>query len=96
MRRADLCDFLAKKDYIDSWTSEMHERFCFFDHDDWVRLLKETGFEIESTSQAKQNPWLIENRFAPAAKVFTKDLSDMLQLEPQPVTNTLLFARKPQ
>jgi SAM-dependent methyltransferase len=95
IRRADLCDFLAKKDYLDSWTSEMHERFCFFEHNDWVNLLKETGFEIESTSQAKQNPWLIENRFAPAATVYIKDESGKLQLEPQPVTNTLLFARKP-
>lgn len=95
MRRADLCDFLAKKDYIDSWISEMHERFCFFDHADWVALLQETGFEIESTSQAKQNPWLIENRFAPAAQVYTIDESGKLQSEPQPVTNTLLSARKP-
>jgi SAM-dependent methyltransferase len=96
MRRADLCDFLAKKDYVDSWHSEMHERFCFFEHEEWVALLQQTGFEIESTSQAKQNPWLIENRFEPAGKVYTKQLDGQLQLEPQPVTNTLLFARKPQ
>ncbi|HEX7484497.1 MAG TPA: methyltransferase domain-containing protein [Candidatus Saccharimonadales bacterium] len=95
LRRADLCDFLAKKDYIDSWHSEMHERFCFFEHQEWVELLQQTGFEIESTSQAKQNPWLIENRFEPAGKVYTKTADGQLELEPQPVTNTLLFARKP-
>lgn len=32
MSRATLCEFLAKKDYVDSWQSEMHERFCFFTH----------------------------------------------------------------
>jgi len=95
LRRADLCDFLAKKDYIDSWTSEMHERFCFFEHADWVELLESVGFEVAAGTEAIQNPWLIENRFAPAAQVFTMH-DNQLVLEPQPVTNTLLVMKKPE
>ena len=96
MRRADLCDFLAKKDYVDSWPSEMHERFCFFEHSDWVALLEAVGFELDSASRAVQNPWLIENRFAPAAVVYTKQSDGSLRAAPQPVTNTLLVAQKPE
>ncbi len=93
MRRADLCDFLAKKDYIDSWSSEMHEVFCFFEHDDWRRLLEKVGFTVDTGSRSIQNPWLIENRFAPAAEVFTLRDGALIS-EPHPVTNTLLVARK--
>ena len=94
LRHADLCDFLAKKDYANSWHSEMHERFCFWEYADWVQALTEVGFEIGEGSEAKQNTWLIENRFAPAAKVFKK-VDDLLVEVEQPVTNALLVARKP-
>lgn len=94
LRHADLCDFLAKKDYFDSWLSEMHERFCFWEYSDWVQALTEVGFEMGEGTETKQNSWLIENRFAPAAKVFTKDGDTLTEVE-QPVTNVLLLARKP-
>lgn len=94
VRYADFCDFLAKKDYANSWLSEMHERFCFWEYNDWEAALKEVGFEIADGSEAKQNPWLIENRFAPAAKVFKKEDAGLVEM-PQPVTNVLLVARKP-
>ena len=95
LSRGDLCEYLAKKDYFDSWASEMHERFCFFDYNDWVELLEATGFVIDGASEAKQNPWLIENRFAPAAKVYQFD-GDGRSEAPQPVTNVLIVARKPE
>ena len=94
MRYADLCDFLAKKDYVNSWQSEMHERFCFWEYSDWTAALEEVGFEIADGSEAKQNPWLIENRFKPAASVFEKVDGELVPVE-QPVTNALLIARKP-
>jgi len=94
LRCADLCDFLAKKDYIQSWHSEMHERFCFWEYSDWVSALTEVGFEIAEGSEAKQNTWLIENRFAPAAKVHSLIDGTLVELD-QPVTNLLLIARKP-
>jgi SAM-dependent methyltransferase len=95
LRNADLCDFLAKKDYVTSWHSEMHERFCFWEYSDWVAALEEVGFVIDEGSEAKQNPWLIENRFAPAAKVFVKADTGLVEF-PQPVTNLLLIGRKPE
>lgn len=94
LRHADLCDFLAKKDYLQSWHSEMHERFCFWEYSDWVAALESVGFEVAKGSEAKQNSWLIENRFAPAATVYVlKD--EILNEQVQPVTNVLLIARKP-
>lgn len=94
MRHADLCDFLAKKDYLNSWHSEMHERFCFWEYSDWVQALTEVGFEIGEGSETKQNSWLIENRFEPAALVYEKKNDALVALK-QPVTNVLLIARKP-
>ncbi|MFZ1301314.1 MAG: class I SAM-dependent methyltransferase [Candidatus Microsaccharimonas sp.] len=94
LRYADFCDFLAKKDYINSWTSEMHERFCFWEYSDWVQALEAVGFEVAEGSEPKQNSWLIENRFKPAAEVFTKDGEQLVAVE-QPITNVLLIARKP-
>jgi len=94
LRHADLCDFLAKKDYVQSWYSEMHERFCFWEYSDWVEALTEVGFEIAEGSETKQNSWLIENRFSPVAKIYTKEEGRLVEVE-QPVTNVLLVARKP-
>lgn len=95
LRNADLCDFLAKKDYTQSWLSEMHERFCFWEYSDWVNAVKTVGFEVAEGSEAKQNSWLIENRFAPAAKVYRKAENGELQEMPAPITNILLVAKKP-
>jgi SAM-dependent methyltransferase len=94
LRYADLCDFLAKKDYIQSWQSEMHERFCFWEYSDWVAALTDVGFTIKEGTEAKQNNWLIQNRFAPAAKVYEMKNDILSELE-QPVTNILLIAEKP-
>ncbi len=94
LRHADLCDFLAKKDYLQSWHSEMHERFCFWSYSDWVAALEAVGFVIAEGSEAKQNTWLIENRFAPAAKVYAMNESVLSELS-QPVTNVLVIAQKP-
>ncbi len=95
LRNADLCDFLAKKDYVTSWHSEMHERFCFWEYKDWKDALEQVGFVLQEGSEAKQNPWLIENRFKPAATVFKKVDGHLVEQE-QPVTNVLLVAQKTQ
>lgn len=95
LRRADLCEFLAKKDYTASWTSEMHERFCFFDHATWVEYLEAAGFEVSAESRAIQNPWLLEHRFMPAADVYVMNKGSLTRDETVPNTNTLLIARKP-
>lgn len=91
----DLCEFLAKKDYLASWKSEMHETFCFYSHEQWCEALTQVGFEILPASHAITNPWLIDNRFRPAGQVSIKDNEGRLMPCPDPVTNTLLIARKP-
>jgi len=93
LRHADLCDYLAKKDYFNSWTSEMHERFCFWEYSDWTKALTDVGFTVGEGSEPKQNQWLIENRFASAAEVYTKHNDDLIPVE-QPITNVLLVAYK--
>jgi len=94
LAHGDLCEFLAKKDYLTSWKSEMHERFCFYSHGEWARVLEDVGFEIADASRPISNPWLIDNRFEPAGKVF-KRTSGQTVASARPVTNTLLIARKP-
>ncbi len=94
LRHGDLCDFLAKKDYLNSWKSEMHERFCFFSHEQWQQALRAVGFEIQQGTRAIRNQWLIDNRFAVAADVYERQNDTLVPVE-QPVTNTLLIAAKP-
>lgn len=91
----DLCEFFAKKDYLDSWKSEMHERFCFYTHGEWCEVLTRAGFEIASGSRAITNPWLIDHRFARAGHVYDMVDSRLIERNDPPVTNTLLVARKP-
>jgi len=93
LSHSDLCEFLAKKDYLNSWKSEMHEKFCFYSHDEWCDILIQAGFEITSASRAITNTWLIENRFDPAGRVY-RMTDDRLTRVTAPTTNTLLVARK--
>ncbi|MFD2840447.1 class I SAM-dependent methyltransferase [Populibacterium corticicola] len=103
LRRADLYDFLAKKDYVDSWLSEAHERFCFFSPREWTSLLERHGFVCTTDSRPIRNPWLIENRFDPAAQVFRRvdaldagsAVADDLVPDDWSWTNVLLIAEKP-
>lgn len=95
LTHGELCEFLAKKDYLDSWKSEMHERFCFYTHDEWCEVLTHAGFEITAGTRAVTNPWLIEHRFDPAGDVFDMIDGCLVKRANSPVTNTLLVARKP-
>ena len=95
LTRAALCEFLAKKDYVNSWQSEMHETFCFFTHQQWVDYLTAAGFDVTNNSRAITNDWLIEHRFSPAAEVYVMDGQVLRRDDTTPHTNTLLVARKP-
>jgi len=94
LTHGDLCEFLAKKDYLASWKSEMHEKFCFYSHEEWCDALRSAGFEITPASRAVVNTWLLEHRFDPAGTVYASTQEGMQRVAP-PVTNTLLIARKP-
>lgn len=90
-----LYEFLAKKDYVNSWYSEMHETFCFFTHDEWRQALDAAGLMCGDGTRPVQNQWLIDNRFAPAAKVYRMNQDGALVLDDWSWTNTLLVAHKP-
>lgn len=96
MRYADLCDYLAKKDYVENWHSELHERFAYWEYSDWTQALEGVGFEIEPGSKPITNEWLIENRFAPAARVFERGDDGTLTELGAPVTNMMIIAHKPE
>jgi hypothetical protein len=95
MQWSELCEFLAKKDYTDSWLSEMHEKFCFWNIDDWGRELEKVGFKLDRSSRPIKNQWLLDNRFTPVAEVFIKQKDGSLVEQPSPDTNVLLIAKKP-
>lgn len=96
LTRAALYEFLAKKDYVDSWPSEAHEQFCFYSPSQWIQALEEAGFTCTSQTRAIQNPWLIENRFSPAAEVFRQEPDGSLTEDDWSWTNVLLVAEKPR
>lgn len=94
MTRSALYEYLAKKDYVDSWYSEAHEKFCFFSPNQWVGLVQQAGFSCTADTRAIRNQWLIENRFAPAAEVFRQSETGLVQ-DDWSWTNVLLVAEKP-
>lgn len=94
MKWSELCEFLAKKDYTDSWHSEMHEKFCFWNINNWRSELEKVGFTLETSSRPIKNQWLIDNRFNPAAKVYKKDSTGNLIEQEIPDTNVMIIARK--
>lgn len=96
LTRAALYEYLAKKDYVDSWHSEAHEAFCFYSPDQWVKALEEAGFTCTPATRSIRNPWLIENRFAPAASVYAVADSGALVPDDWSWTNVLLVAQKPE
>ena len=96
LTRAALYEYLAKKDYTDSWFSEANEAFCFYSPADWIRVLEDAGFLCTPETRAIRNPWLIENRFSPAAEVFTLDEDGNPRADEWSWTNVLLVAEKPR
>lgn len=86
------CEFLSKKDYLDNWQSEMHERFCFFDFDQWQTFAAQVGFHIHPASHPLRNPWIVQNRWEGRVRLYR----DAPHLEPldYPVTNLVLVAEK--
>ncbi len=79
-----LYEFLVGKDYVDSWFSEAHGRFCFFFPDDWREAVERAGFRCTPDTHGMQNPWLIENLFALAAVEFGLDPWSVLLVTGKP------------
>ncbi|MCB7135210.1 SAM-dependent methyltransferase [Cellulosimicrobium marinum] len=86
-------EFMTRKDYVDNWLSEAHERFCDLTGAGWATLLEDAGFVLEPGSGAWRNAWLVEHSFAPVAA-----LHDAVTGEPVdwPDTHVLTVARRPE
>ncbi len=86
-------EFLTRKDYVDNWLSESHERFCDLTGPRWAELLTAAGFEVEPGSGAWRNEWVVAHAFAPVAA-----LHDATTGEPVdwPDTHVLTVARRPE
>lgn len=98
-------EFMAKKDYLANWQSEMHEEFTFWSFTEWKQQLQEHGFtviETEGASHAYPNPWVVKNRLEGKVRIFQNTNAEGpattpedLVLLPYPNTNCVLVAEKP-
>lgn len=86
-------EFLTTRDYVDSWLSECHERFCDMTWPDWVELLEGVGFGVEPVSGAWRNEWLVENRLSVGASV--RDAVTGAELA-WPQTHVTFVVRRPR
>lgn len=93
-------EFLSKKDYVDNWSSEMNEEFCFWSFNRWRAVLGEVGFRVLDAgpqmscgSRAYTNPWIVENRYR--GHVRFSALDDPARELGYPPTNMVLVAEKP-
>lgn len=93
MKLGDAMEFISKKDYLDNWESEMHEKFCFWSFEDWTTELKKAGFEIETSSYAYPNQWLIENRYKFHVAIFEESEGKLIKI-PFPDTHMLMVASR--
>ena len=85
-------EFLYTRDYVDSWLSECHERFCDMTWPDWVALLEGVGFVVDPASGPWRNEWLVENRLSVGAEL--RDAATGAPVE-WPDTHVTFVARRP-
>lgn len=82
-------EFMTRKDYVDNWLSECHERFCDLSYGDWEALLTDAGFSLAAASSEVRNDWLVEHRFEPTATLRDPQNGDRLDW---PATHVLTVA----
>lgn len=93
LRHADAVEFMVTKDYLDSWYSEMHERFCYFTPSEWRRQLEAVGFSVDPASGSFQNEWINQHRFEGKVRLYEERGDERIEL-PWPDTSVLMIARK--
>jgi hypothetical protein len=86
-------EFLLKKDYTDSWDSEMKEEFTYWSFSQWARELKSAGFEVVAHSRDYTNPWIAKNRFENRVKLF-RDVGGAFTQADWPPTNLVIIGQK--
>ncbi|GEA87052.1 class I SAM-dependent methyltransferase [Cellulomonas cellasea] len=86
-------EFLYTRDYVDSWLSECHERFCDMTWPDWVALLEGVGFTVDPVSGPWRNEWLVENRLSVGAALRDPSTGEPVEW---PDTHVTFVARRPR
>jgi len=99
LRMQDALEFLTKKDYTDNWDSEMHERFCSKNVNDWTSNLEERGFTVHKNSHAYMNPWIRDKRIKDKVEIYREDAEHLVKVDYNDqryfITTMLLIADKP-
>lgn len=86
-------EFLTKKDYTDSWNSEMNEEFTYWSFSEWKTEMTQAGFHVMARSRAYANPWIVQNRFAGKAELLQNQHGVLTRLD-YPVTNLVIVGGK--
>jgi hypothetical protein len=86
-------EFLTKKDYTDSWNSEMNEEFTYCSFSQWKQELTEAGFHVMARSRAYANPWIITNRFEGKAAMYKEGPAGLEKMD-WPVTNLVIVGAR--
>lgn len=87
-----IMEFGHKMDYAQNWDIEIKERFCFWNHQQWIQALQKAGFQVDGDSYSYADDWIYENRIRPEIMVIgEKDRTTTLK----PDTHQILIARKP-
>ena len=86
-------EFLLKKDYTDSWDSEMNEEFTYWPMSQWRTELTAAGFEVLARSHAYTNPWIKDNRLEGRSKLF-RETDGKLHPADWPPTNLVIIGQK--
>ena len=83
--------------YTEEGERQIEETLAYYRNN--ARVIKEgleaAGFTMTRDTRPIRNPWLIENRFAPAARVYRQDDDGTLVPDEWSWTNVLLIAEKP-
>ncbi len=94
----EMTEYMTKKDYTDSWMSEMNEQFAYWSFSEWKDALREVGFKIsegvdKESSYSYTSEWIIENRWEGKVRLYVKENEELKEI-PYPPTNMVLIGEK--
>jgi len=95
-------EYMAKKDYVENWSSEMHEEFTFWGMKDWITELHAAGFQVILTaagatqaSHVYTNPWIVEHRWRGKVALYRLDGDSLVALAYPPTTVVMVAKKAP-
>jgi hypothetical protein len=86
-------EFMSKKDYTDSWNSEMNEEFTYWPLSVWKERLAAAGFHVLARSRAYTNEWIVKNRLEGKLELFRMTAGALARTE-YPPTNVVIVGER--